>query len=65
MSLKTLMINFRAAGSWALMALLFSAAAHAEKERLKIGGQVLMDVDYYQSFWDKNGEWLRYQFRTA
>ena len=55
MSLKTLMINFRAAGSWALMALLFSAAAHAEKERLKIGGQVLMDVDYYQSFWDKNG----------
>ena len=56
MPLKSLMINFRAAGSWALMALLFSAGAHAEKERLKIGGQVLMDVDYYGSFWDKNGD---------
>ncbi|MDG2272406.1 MAG: porin, partial [Halioglobus sp.] len=56
MPLKSLMINSKAAGFWALMALLFSAGAHAEKERLKIGGQVLMDVDYYGSFWDKNGD---------
>ncbi|MFB0949988.1 MAG: porin, partial [Halioglobus sp.] len=50
------MINSRAASTWALVALLFSAGVHAEKERLKISGQVLMDIDYYESFWDKSGD---------
>ena len=56
MSLERLMINSRATSTWALVALLFSAGVHAEKERLKISGQVLMDIDYYESFWDKSGD---------
>ena len=56
MSLERLMINSRATSAWALIALLFSASTVAEKERLQISGQVLMDMDYYESFWDKNGD---------
>jgi phosphate-selective porin OprO/OprP len=56
MSLERLMINSRATSTWALVALLFSAGVHAEKERLKISGQVLVDIDYYESFWDKSGD---------
>ena len=50
------MINSRATSTWALIALLFSASTVAEKERLQISGQVLMDIDYYESFWDKSGD---------
>lgn len=56
MHLTSLMINSRAVSAWALVALMLSAGAHAEKERLKISGQVLIDINYYESFWDKSGD---------
>jgi len=36
--------------------LLASGTALAEKERLKISGQALIDGDYYESYWSKDGD---------
>ncbi len=51
------MISRCAARAWPLLVLLLlSNAVLAEKQRLKISGQVLLDADYYESFWSKNGD---------
>lgn len=44
--------------TWILTPALFFAgsAAFAEKQRLKISGQILLDADYYGAFWDKDGD---------
>ena len=36
--------------------LISSVALASEKERLKVSGRVLVDADYYQSFWSRDGE---------
>ena len=53
---ERLMIKSKATGTCALIALVFSASSLAEKERLQIGGQILMDMNYYGSFWSKEGD---------
>ena len=50
------MINSRANRIWALVSLLLSTPTLAEKERLQISGQILVDADYYESFWSKDGD---------
>ena len=50
------MINSRATRIWALVSLLLSTPTLAEKERLQISGQILVDADYYGSFWSKDGD---------
>lgn len=49
------MINLRTT-IWALVILLFSTPTLAEKERLQISGQILVDADYFESFWSKDGD---------
>lgn len=40
----------------ACLVLAGSVAAADEKERLKVSGRVLVDGDYYESFWSREGE---------
>ena len=39
-----------------LVVLAGSVAAADKKERLKVSGRVLVDTDYYESFWSREGE---------
>lgn len=49
------MFNLRAT-ILSLVILLFSTTTLAEKKRLEISGQILVDADYYESFWSKDGD---------
>ena len=56
-------MTMRRPQSWKLASFLLaellcgtSSCAHADKQRLDLGGQLLLDADYYGAFWSKDGD---------